>query len=86
MSFQTPYADLRFIRFFFSFFFSTIHSFSKYLLSNYYVPDNVSSAENPVVYKIDMAHALMEETGNKQAKKKKPRKWLNARKEQGGVI
>ena len=53
-------------------FFSTIHSFSKYLLSNYYVPDNVSSAENPVVYKIDMAHALMEETGNKQAKKKTP--------------
>lgn len=56
------------------------------------MPDNVSSAGNPVVNKTDVVQALMEETGNEQAKatttttKKNPRKWLSARKEQDGVI
>lgn len=46
-------------------FFPTIRSFNKYLLNNYYVPDNVSNARNPAVNKADMVHAFIEEIDNK---------------------
>lgn len=69
-----------------SFIFPTIHSFNKYLLSNYYILDNVLGSGNLVVNKTNIP-ALMEETGNKQARKKvqKVLKYYK-RKVQGEVI
>lgn len=48
-----------------AFIFPTIHSVNKYLLSNYYVPDDVSNAANPVANKADVVHAFIGEIDNK---------------------